>query len=345
MMWQHVRVAVGVWLAAIVTVGAQAAGTVTRVIDGDTIVVQGVGTVRLIGVDTPETSDPRVPVRVFGAEATAFTTRLAQRRPVRLEFEGRRKDRYDRTLAYVYLPGGALLNAEIIRQGYGHAYTEFPFARMEEFRSLEKEAAAAGRGLWGQDPPVETALAAFRAEGVQAGTETVYVTRTGEKYHNAGCRHLARSQISMPLKDAAGRYGPCSTCKPPILTTIPSASPAKLPAAGSAPLATGPSSEASTPVMVSRTGTKYHRATCRTLRNGSIPSTLGEAATTYGPCGVCRPPVMSAVAAPAIAPRTTPPTSASSGSAAASNRCQATTKRGTQCSRTAQAGRNYCWQH
>ncbi len=53
-----------------------------------------------------------------------------------------------RTLAYVFLEDGTLLNAEIIKQGYGFAYTRFPFARMEEFRRLEHEAREQGRGLW-----------------------------------------------------------------------------------------------------------------------------------------------------------------------------------------------------
>jgi micrococcal nuclease len=53
-----------------------------------------------------------------------------------------------RTLAYVYLENGTLLNAEIIRQGYGFALTRFPFARLEEFRRLEREARQEQRGLW-----------------------------------------------------------------------------------------------------------------------------------------------------------------------------------------------------
>jgi micrococcal nuclease len=57
-----------------------------------------------------------------------------------------------RTLAYVYLEDGRLLNAEIIRQGYGFALTKFPFSRMEEFRKLEREARELGRGLWASDP-------------------------------------------------------------------------------------------------------------------------------------------------------------------------------------------------
>jgi len=128
---------------------AQTFPLVTRVIDGDTIVVEGTGTVRLIGVDTPETVDPRQPVEYFGKEASDFTKQLATGRKVRLEFDQDRTDRYGRTLAYVYLqPDNLLLNAEIIRQGYGFAYTQFPFRMMEQFRALEREAREAGRGLW-----------------------------------------------------------------------------------------------------------------------------------------------------------------------------------------------------
>jgi len=107
----------------------------------------------LIGVDTPETKDPRKPVEYFGREASAFTQRIVEGRQVRLAFDNANaandhRDRYGRTLAYVFLENGSLLNAEIIRQGYGQAYTAFPFARMEEFRSLEREARENGRGLW-----------------------------------------------------------------------------------------------------------------------------------------------------------------------------------------------------
>ena len=49
-------------------------------------------------------------------------------------------------------------------------------------------------------------------------TITVYVTRTGQKYHRDGCRYLSRSKIPMSLKAAAARYEPCRVCKPPVLT-------------------------------------------------------------------------------------------------------------------------------
>jgi micrococcal nuclease len=66
-------------------------------------------------------------------------------------------DRYGRRLAYVYRArDGLFVNLEIVRQGFGHAYTEFPFSRMEEFRRAEREAREAGRGLWA-GPSVEPA--------------------------------------------------------------------------------------------------------------------------------------------------------------------------------------------
>ena len=125
---------------------------VTRVIDGDTLVLDGGERVRLIGVDTPETVHPQKPVEYFGKEASEFTRRAAEGRRVRLEYDQGtgRQDRYGRTLAYVYLEDGRLLNLKIIEGGYGHAYTRFPFAKMEEFRRAEQTARERESGLWGE---------------------------------------------------------------------------------------------------------------------------------------------------------------------------------------------------
>lgn len=140
-----------------------AAQRVERVVDGDTIVVRGVGNVRLIGVDTPETVHPSRPVEFFGREASAFTKRMLEGRRVRLEYDQERTDRYGRTLAYVYLPDGTFVNAEIVRRGYGHAYTRFPFRHLDRFRRLEREARTAGRGLWGATPTDRRAASAASA--------------------------------------------------------------------------------------------------------------------------------------------------------------------------------------
>jgi micrococcal nuclease len=119
-----------------------------RVIDGDTIVLSNGEKVRLIGVDTPETKHPQKPVEYYGKEATAFTKKMVGGKVVKLKYDVQDRDKYGRLLAYVYLVDGTFLNAEIIKQGYGHAYTRFPFKYMDEFRQYEKEAREAKRGLW-----------------------------------------------------------------------------------------------------------------------------------------------------------------------------------------------------
>lgn len=121
---------------------------VERVIDGDTLKLTNGERVRLIGVDTPETKHPRKPVQYFGKEASLFTKGMVEGKEVRLEYDWQRRDRYKRILAYVYLLDGTFLNAEIIKQGYGFAYTKFPFKYLEEFRTYEKEARENRRGLW-----------------------------------------------------------------------------------------------------------------------------------------------------------------------------------------------------
>ena len=143
--------------AARASVPAPQVRTVTRVVDGDTLVLDGGERVRLIGVDTPETVHPRKPVQCFGTDASKFTKRLAQGQTVRLEFDQANahvlhRDKYQRTLAYVYLSDGRLINREIILQGYGHAYTHYPFRYLEKFRAAEREARRNGRGLWGACP-------------------------------------------------------------------------------------------------------------------------------------------------------------------------------------------------
>ncbi len=125
-----------------------------NVADGDTIEIDMNGVrerVRFIGVDTPETQDPRTSVQCFGQAASAYTKELLGTSPVRLEADptNTNRDRYNRLLRYVYLPDGRLINAEIIKAGYGFAYVLFPFEKLEEFRSYEDAARAENKGLWG----------------------------------------------------------------------------------------------------------------------------------------------------------------------------------------------------
>ena len=121
--------------------------------DGDTIVVDMNGsqeTIRFIGVDTPETHKPNTPIQCYGPEASTYTKQLIGSQSVRLQADplNTNRDRYGRLLRYVYLPNDTLVEQKLITQGYGFAYTHFPFEKAAEFKIYEQEARAAGKGLW-----------------------------------------------------------------------------------------------------------------------------------------------------------------------------------------------------
>jgi micrococcal nuclease len=125
---------------------------VTRIIDGDTLEVSGGETVRLIGIDTPETKHPNQPVECFGAQATEHATALmGPGTDIRLVHDVERTDRYGRTLAYVYRASdGLFVNLEMVRDGFAVTATYPPnVAHVEEFLAAEREARSNNRGLWG----------------------------------------------------------------------------------------------------------------------------------------------------------------------------------------------------
>jgi len=126
---------------------------VTKFDDGDTIIVSMEGKlekIRFIGVDTPETHDPRKPIQCFGKAASAHTKEMIGENRVRLEADptNSNRDRYGRLLRYVYLPDGTLVNKKIIADGYGFALVAFPFTKMEEFKAAQKDARENNKGLW-----------------------------------------------------------------------------------------------------------------------------------------------------------------------------------------------------
>jgi micrococcal nuclease len=121
---------------------------VRQVIDGDTITVSGVGTVRLLGVDAPEKTGGYRESEPYGDAATRFMKSLLDGKLVRLEYDGERKDQYDRTLAYVFLEDGTLANEAIIRAGFAETYRRFTYRRKADFQAAEREARQARRGMW-----------------------------------------------------------------------------------------------------------------------------------------------------------------------------------------------------
>lgn len=127
-------------------------GTVTKHVDGDTLYVDG-ESVRLIGIDTPETVDPNEPVACYGKAASR---KLAELLPigahVGLVYDVERTDQYDRTLAYVYrATDGLFVNAYLVRHGYAKTLTIPPnVAHADQFPRLQAQAQKVDAGLWGQ---------------------------------------------------------------------------------------------------------------------------------------------------------------------------------------------------
>jgi len=130
---------------------------VVKVVDGDTINVNIDGkteTLRFIGINTPETVDPRKPVECFGREASNRAKELLSNKKVRLENDPTQgeRDKYQRLLRYVWLEDGTFFNKKMIADGFAHEYTYgTPYKYQEEFDEAELEARTAKRGLWADD--------------------------------------------------------------------------------------------------------------------------------------------------------------------------------------------------
>jgi micrococcal nuclease len=127
-------------------------GVAVRAVDGDTLEVRlddgDVETVRLIGVDTPETVKPDTPVQCFGPQASAFEHRDTEGRRVRLVVGAEPRDFYGRLLAYVFVDN-RFLEVELLRRGLARTLTFHPNDRFApRFEKLERIAAKRGKGLW-----------------------------------------------------------------------------------------------------------------------------------------------------------------------------------------------------
>jgi len=126
---------------------------VTKIIDGDTITIAKDGkpiTIRLMGIDTPETVDPRKPVQCFGKEASDKTKELLAGKNVHLEYDpDQLLDKYGRMLAYVFLSDGTDVNKLLVKQGYAHEYTySIPYKYQAEYKTAQLYAQENKNGLW-----------------------------------------------------------------------------------------------------------------------------------------------------------------------------------------------------
>jgi micrococcal nuclease len=182
--------------------------TVTRVVDGDTIVVEISGReykLRYIGVNTPEVVDPRRPVECFGQEARDYNEELVLGQTVGLEKDVSETDQFGRLLRYVWL-GDEMVNATLVREGYAQASAYPPDVKYQDvLSSLQSEAAGEGRGLWGtvcQSTPSPAPIAAGPGGCEYSATSEPRIKgnislSTGEKiYHVPGGEVYDKTVIS-----------------------------------------------------------------------------------------------------------------------------------------------------
>jgi len=189
-------------------------------IDGDTLRVRladgTVDKVRIIGIDTPETVDPRKPVQCFGEEASARMASLVAGKDVTLvKNPAEDRDIYQRLLRYVEFAGKDI-GASMIADGYAFSYKTYPHPRLDQYNELEKAARSASKGLWGSCPsssgqtaskapanqPTPAPVAAPPPQTAPTSTATTQcvikgnISAKGEKiYHLPGCGSYKQTVI------------------------------------------------------------------------------------------------------------------------------------------------------
>ena len=196
-------------------------GEVVGVLDGDTIDVlvdRSPVRVRLHGIDCPEKSAP------FGNQAKKYASDLAFKKTVTVHTTD--VDRYGRIVGEVILPDDTSLNRELVRAGYAWWYQKYA-PDDKELKALEETARASQRGLWADPNPIPPwewrrgarAPSSYQPEQPRSpptaidGDTIVYITRTGKKYHQDGCRHLGKTRIPITLEAAeSNRFERCSIC-------------------------------------------------------------------------------------------------------------------------------------
>ncbi len=122
--------------------------TVSKVVDGDTIEITGGRKLRYIGIDTPETVDPRRPLQCFGKEASNRNKELVLGKQVELEKDVSETDKFGRLLRYVYV-GERMINEQLVQEGYAHASSYPPdIMYQERLTAVQAKARVENKGLW-----------------------------------------------------------------------------------------------------------------------------------------------------------------------------------------------------
>lgn len=221
---------------------------VTRVMRADAIEVEGVGPVRLLGIETPDGKSHKEIYGVHGQHALSYAEKALLGQEVRLEFEApgeANKDDSGQTLAYVYTRDGTLINGEMVKQGLAFVLGNEQFRMANDFRGFERDAIQAMRGVWGSSSSSSTLAAspttpttpaplndekqrklsplapsAFGANiPALSGSpstpieQSVWVSTGDKMYHKAGCEFLDRKKRSVSLSQAKSEgFTACSRC-------------------------------------------------------------------------------------------------------------------------------------
>ena len=179
---------------------------VTRVIDGDTIEIDGGQRIRLIGIDTPETVDPRQAVACFGKEASHETKSLLEGKSVTLEKDVSETDKYSRLLRYVFLDN-LFVNDYLVRQGFAQVSTYPPDVKYQnQLLQAQQEAQNNDRGLWSICQNLQTSTT--KSSDQQTGCNIKgNISSSGEKiYHMPGQRYWEKTVID----ESKGEHWFCS---------------------------------------------------------------------------------------------------------------------------------------
>jgi endonuclease YncB( thermonuclease family) len=232
--------------------------TVTRLLRADTIEVDTVGPVHMLGIETPDGKTPTEIYGVHGQRAVSYIEKTLLGQAVRLEYDTTshsNKDDSGQTLAYVYTRDGLLINAEMVRQGLAFVHGAEQTRLASDFRALEREAMQSMRGVWGPASPALTAPA-ITPPAVTAATPPaedkpkklsplppsalganipalsgsqgsslepwVWVSPSDKMYHKSGCAFLDKKKHSIPLSEAKSQgYTACSRCYASTLLKAP----------------------------------------------------------------------------------------------------------------------------
>lgn len=202
-------------LSASFAFGSTLTGKVVAIHDGDSLTVLDADKtqhkVRLSGIDAPEQR------QAFGTRSKQALGEKLHEQSVRVEYES--FDQFGRIIGVVFV-GDRNINREMVADGF--AWHFLKYSKSTELADAEKSARDSKAGLWADSnavPPWDFRRSHDIAETAlekPLDTTKVYVTETGEKYHRAGCRHLAGSAKALPLDEAKKNYQPCRVCRPPL---------------------------------------------------------------------------------------------------------------------------------